>query len=72
MIIKSTDVPRMRFLEDMPCNSVGDIVRVVQETFNERYYYDGCHRYCYVYKNEEGILYEYIPIGQRTNARRKK
>ena len=53
-------MPRIKFLESTLGNSIGETVRVVEETENEVYYFDGLRRYCYFLKSEEGTAYLYI------------
>lgn len=62
---------RIEFLKPGFGNDVGDIVKVVDETPGEVYYYDGFHRWCYLYKKDEGIDYRYIPKGERVNAKKE-
>lgn len=50
----------IRFLKDMAYNCEGDTVPVIQETDSEVYYNDSCHRYCYLYKSDEGSDFEYV------------
>lgn len=63
------DFARIEFLQSGFGNDVGDVVKVVLETDDEVYYYDGFRRYCYMNKSEEGISYRYIPKGERANKR---
>ena len=60
---------RIEFLTNGFGNSAGDIVKVVEETEGEVYYYDGFRRYCYLNKSEEGTEYRYIPAGERVNRK---
>jgi hypothetical protein len=59
--INNYPIPKMvRFLKDMPCNSADEIVPIIEETEGEVYYNDGCHRWCCLYKKDEGIDFEYV------------
>lgn len=51
---------RIQFLTYMFCNSEGEIVRVKQETDTELYYYDGCGRWCFVRKEDEGTEFRIL------------
>jgi hypothetical protein len=54
-------LPKMiKLLTNMAYNSEGDIIPIVQECEENIYYNDGCHRYCYLSKKDEGIHFEYI------------
>lgn len=65
------DFARIEFLKNTEgfTNYAGNIVKVVQETETEVYYYDSFRRYCYLPKSEEGVSYRYIPKGVRANKR---
>lgn len=52
---------RIQFLTDMFCNSEGEIVEVAEETDNELYYYDGCGRWSFVFKDEEEVEFRTLP-----------
>ena len=62
---KPTNTARIKFLVSMFGNDRGDIVRVVEETADEIYYYDSFRRYCYVNKADMGKEFEYIARGER-------
>lgn len=65
------DFARIEFLKNTTgfTNYAGNIVKVVQETDTEVYYFDSFKRYCYLPKSEEGVSYRYIPKGVRANKR---
>ena len=48
------------FLKSGFGNGVGDVVRVVQEDDKRLYFYDGLHRYCYVFRDDEGVEWRWI------------
>lgn len=48
-----------KLLTNTAYNSKGDIIPIVEETEEEIYYNDSCHRYCYLNKSEEGKTFEY-------------
>jgi hypothetical protein len=52
----------IKLLKNTAYNSEGDIIPIVLETEKEIYYYDSCHRYCYLNKNEEGIYFRYYSL----------
>jgi hypothetical protein len=51
---------KIRFLEDTCGNSKGEEVWVRGETDKEIDYRDGFKRWCYLYKAEEGTVYERV------------
>ena len=56
---------RIKFLESTFGNSVGDTVRIAEETENEVYYFDSFSRWCYVPKSEEGKSSSRMPDRRR-------
>jgi hypothetical protein len=51
---------KIRFLRDMSYNSIGEVVPIVLEDEDNVYYYDSCHRYCYLRKSDEGLDFKYL------------
>lgn len=49
---------KVKLLKSTAYNDSGDILKVKEETDGEIYYYDSCKRWCYLYKSEEGTVYE--------------
>lgn len=62
---------KIKFLKDGFGNGIGDVVKVIDETLEEVYYYDEFHRLCYLYKKDEGIDYKYIPKYERVNKKKE-
>jgi len=52
--------PRIRILADMFGNDAGDEVNILTETEGEVYYYDGFRRWCFLYKKDEGVDFEWV------------
>jgi len=62
-----TKCKKIKFLTDSFGNSAGEVVSILEETKEELYYYDGFHRWCYVYKNEENVSFMYVYTGGDIN-----
>ena len=57
---KGRKKPRIRFLDYMFGNDVGDVVNVQMMTDGAIYYYDTFRRWCYLNKSEEGTAFEWV------------
>jgi hypothetical protein len=61
-LLKAADMmpPMMKFLEDTAYNDEGDEIAILTEDNEYVYYNDGCDRYCYMPKSEEGTAWKRV------------
>jgi len=52
----------IRFLKTAGLSTIGDVVTVVEEDDSALYYYDDLGRWCFVWKVEEGDVFEYVEL----------